>query len=64
MLELLGSDFRILNIDETWINETCFTRRSWQSNKVSNSAVENSVHPRVSMIAALDNFGELYLSLM
>ena len=29
MLELLGSDFRILNIDETWINETNFTGRTW-----------------------------------
>ena len=63
MLELLSSGSRILNIDETWIGETNFTWRTWQSNE-SNSTVENTVYPRVSMIAALDNFGELYLSLM
>lgn len=62
MLQLLFEEKRILNVDETWIGQTNFRRSGWQSKFISASEKENSVTPRVSMVVALDNFGDLYLS--
>ena len=37
MFALLRSGKRILNIDETWLNETSFQRRKWKEHGTSNS---------------------------
>jgi len=29
MLELLMQDKRVINVDESWLNETNFTRKMW-----------------------------------
>ena len=64
MLELLHDGKRILNIDETWIGQTNYTRQLWRSPTVHASEPENLVTPRITMIVALDNHGDIYLSLM
>lgn len=63
MLELLKQDLRVVCIDETWLNETSFIRKTWGSRDGKGNAILNSVSPRVSMIAALDTDGRVWFSL-
>ena len=37
ILELLEQGYRIINIDESWINELDFARRKWHNRNESNS---------------------------
>ena len=37
MIELLQSGKRIINIDETWLNDTNFVRKKWRKRGTSNS---------------------------
>ena len=64
MLDLLSAGKRILNVDETWIGQTNYTRVGWRDYKVMESNRLNPVLPRITMIAALDNFGDLYIALL
>ena len=63
MLELLQQGKRILNIDETWLNDTNFARRKWRRRGTSNSMRMKQVLPRLSVIAAVDTEGSVYVSL-
>ena len=63
MLDLLSEGKRILNVDETWIGQTNFARAEWKDRKMASSRL-NPVMPRITMIAALDNMGDLYISLL
>ena len=63
-LELLHGQKRILNLDETWIGQTNFSRYRWQPKDNHVSDTIDPVVPRISMIAALDNYGDLYISLL
>ena len=63
MLPLLEQGKRVINVDETWLNETSFVRKVWGSkDKMSNTSI-NTVTPRLSMIAALDTHGNVWYSL-
>ena len=57
MLELLGEGKRIINIDESWINETNFTRKMWAPKNVTASITSKIINPRLALIAALDTEG-------
>ena len=59
----MKSGIRLINIDETWLNEMDFRRRCWSFSKQDSSMVQRMNQPRISVIAAIDNFGEVYLSL-
>ena len=63
MLELLRNGKRIINLDETWLNETSFIRRLWCEKNGKGNVRLNSISPRLSMIAALDNQGNVWFSL-
>ena len=63
MMQLLKIGQRVINIDETWLNETSFVRRTWAERKGAGNAVLNSVGPRISMIAAIDTDGHVWYSL-
>jgi hypothetical protein len=63
MLDLLSSGTRILNIDESFIGQTNYTRQLWQKPFEKESMRMMPVAPRISMIVALDNFGDVYLTL-
>ena len=63
MLEFLKSGRRIINVDETWLNETNFTRKMWCSTKAPASVSSKPVSPSLSMIAALDSEGRVYFAL-
>ena len=64
MLQLLVDGKIILACDETWFGETNYQRQSWQMNHQQKSQINNIFQPRITMMAAVDNFGDAYLSLL
>ena len=63
MIDLLIDDWNIINVDESWINETNFTNMMWCSPNSTGSIALNQVTPRLSLIASLDTSGNVYYSL-
>ena len=63
LLELLEQGFRVINIDESWLNEVDFQRRKWHDRTESNSLPKKTVFPRLSLLAAIDNRGSLYMAI-
>ena len=60
MLELMREGKRIINIDESWFNETNFTRQIWcPANSTATVPLAPVTH-RLSLIAALDTEGRIY----
>ena len=63
MLELLAGKRRILNVDESWLNEISFQRKVWCSMARPSTVTREGVSPRLSLIAALDTEGRVWFSL-
>ena len=63
MLDLLNKDIRVLNVDESWLNQTNFQRKLWAPKGRPASIINKAVAPRISLIAALDTEGRIYYSL-
>ena len=63
IFKLLNHKKRVINVDETWLNETSFTRKAWAKNKGQGNTRLNVVSPRISMIAALDTDGKVWFTL-
>ena len=59
-LGILKNKKRIINIDESWVSLTDFRRFIWAPKHTPHSLPKKTVQPRISMIMALDNFGEVY----
>jgi len=62
-VELAMKKTRIINIDETWLGMEDFRRRKWQQPHTTNSLAKKNWQPRISMLLALDNYGESYIAL-
>lgn len=54
---------RIINIDETWLNETNFTRKIWARRNGRGNMKLKTIQPRLSMISALDTDGKVWFTL-
>jgi len=63
MIPLLRDGKRIINIDESWLNETNFTRMMWCPPSTPATISHKPISYRVSLIAALDTEGCVYYSL-
>ena len=63
VLEAINNGKILINIDETWINECDFRRMKWRAYGSTNVIPAVSLTPRVTMIAALDTLGNVYLTL-
>ena len=63
MLKLLEEGKRIINIDETWLTQMYYRSRSWRERGQANTISAKSISHRISMIAAVDTDGRLYLSI-
>lgn len=63
MLDLLEQGKRIINVDESWINETNYLRRSWSIPQEAKSQIEPILQPRLAVIAAIDTDGRVFFSL-
>jgi hypothetical protein len=62
-LQVLSEGKRIINVDETWLNQLQFNRFKWCSKGETNSMPTKGVTPRISMIVGLATTGEVYCSL-
>ena len=63
LLPLLASKKRIINVDESWINQTRFLRRIWAPSDSSGSVTDKQVSPRISLLVALDTDGKMWCAL-
>ena len=63
MLQLLEEGRRIVNVDESWLNETSFYRKLWHPKNQVCSVPTQPVSPRLSLIAAIDTEGRIWYSL-
>ena len=63
MVELLSDGKRVVNIDETWLNETNFIRNVWAEKKGKGNLTLRAVQPRISMITAIDTQGSIWFAL-
>ena len=52
-----------MNIDESWLNETNFTRMMWCPPQTPATITARAISHRISLIAALDTEGCIYYSL-
>ena len=63
LLALLDQGKRVIQVDETWLNETNFTRKTWSRRGAATSVPIKAISPSLSMIAALDTDGRVFFSL-
>ena len=54
---------RLINIDETWLNMSDFRRTAWIPKWNPLTKPVKPMSPRISLLVALDNHGELYYAL-
>ena len=62
-LQVLKDGYRIINVDETWLNHLEFSRFKWCRKGEVNSLPVRGINPRISMIAGLATDGKVYCSL-
>ena len=65
-LNFLRSDFikkNYLSVDETWLGMSDFRRMHWRPYKSNYSIKTKQVQPRISMITAVDQLGNVFLCL-
>ena len=63
MLRTLSENKRVICIDQSWLNDTQFTRRRWRKRGEVNTMSEHQVTPRISLLMAIGTDGELYAAL-
>ena len=62
-MAMLDQGRRIINVDETFLNQTNFQRKQWAKIDRPSTVKMKSISPALSMIAALDTDGRVYFSL-
>ena len=63
ILPLLEKGRRIINVDESWLNQTRHLRRTWVPSDAPSTFREKQVQPRISLILALDTDGRMWCAL-
>ena len=63
MLPLLEKGRRLINVDESWLNQTKFIRKIWVPTDAAATFTDKQVQPRISLIAALDTEGRMWFAL-
>lgn len=63
MLPMLEARRRIINVDETWLNDSTYYRKLWFPKGEVCSMPTMTVSPRISVIAAIDTEGHTWLAL-
>ena len=65
-MNFLATEFQKKNhisLDETWLGMSDFRRMHWKPYRCNYSVKVKQVQPRISMITALDQQGNIYLSI-
>ncbi len=63
MLRLLQAGKRVINVDESWLSETEYSRRMWCPSTAPATITERGVNPRLALLAALDTDGRAWFAL-
>ena len=63
LLPLLESGKRIINVDESWLNQSRFVRKLWVPSDAAATYTDKQVAPRISLLVALDSDGRMWTSL-
>ena len=63
MLGLVDEGYIILNVDQSWLNMLDFRHRKWVVKDQRNSLAFKQVKPRLSVLAAIDTQGSVYMAL-
>ena len=63
LLPLMESRRRIINVDESWLNQTRFNRKLWVPADAPGSSTDKQVQPRISVLVALDTEGRIWCAL-
>ena len=63
LLDKLGEGLRIINVDETWLNQADFRRKKWRQKGETNSLSLKIITPRITMFTAIDQQGTLFYAL-
>ena len=63
IMESARKHMRVINVDESWLNQTRFLRRTWVPSQAPSTFRDKQVHPRISLILALDTDGRIYFAL-
>ena len=63
MLELYSQGQHVVNVDESWLPESDFSRRNWDKRGDSHSIPANPLGRKINMIAAVSSEGYVWLSL-
>ena len=62
LIRLASTKTRIINIDESWLGMEDFRKMKWRDPGSSNSVSKKTLAPRISLLLAMDNYGESYIS--
>ena len=63
LLKLLDAGKRIINVDESVISCVDYRRKKWREHGTANSMPSKQIQPQISLIAAMDTEGSIYISL-
>ena len=63
MLALMQSGRRIINVDESWLNQSSFVRRVWVPTDAPVTITDKQLEPRISLITAFDTEGKIWCAL-
>ena len=63
MLDVLASGKRVLNVDESWLSDSEYSRRMWYPTSPDANLLDKPLSQRHSLIVALDTEGRIYFAL-
>ena len=63
MLELYSQGQHVVNVDESWLPESDFSRKNWDKRGDSHSIPANPLGRKINMIAAVSSEGYVWLAL-
>ena len=62
MVDILESNARVVNVDESLLKKTSFAAKVWGSKRHSKYSMGALVNPSVALIAAIDTDGGVFFS--
>ena len=63
MLPIYETSQRVINIDESWLNEADFRGRRWKGRGMLNTASDKVFSQRINIIAAIASDGDMWVTL-
>ena len=63
MLPIYETSQRVINIDESWLNEADFRGRRWKGRGMLNTASDKVFSQKINIIAAIASDGDMWMSL-